>query len=201
MVLGISEIRLEMDNESVELGRPDRPPQERPGGPDRPSGSSDADFIRPTRPQSGRPNLVRPGRPGRPGLGINRPARPHGRPGRPQGRPHRRPGRPGRPLNPYDRPDRPRDLGIPIKRRRPDFGQRFVSDKQRLRRPPAPSSRSWEEDPEESQEYPEDIDEELSTEDYSGENRSTEAADSEYSNEDDISIEGNKMENFDNFYE
>ena len=96
MVWGISEMRLEMDNESVELGRPDRPPQERPGGPDRPSGSSDADFIRPTRPQSGRPNLVRPGRPG---LGINRPARPHGRPGRPQGRPHRRPGRPGRPLN------------------------------------------------------------------------------------------------------
>ena len=70
MVLGISEIRLEMDNESVEL---ERPPQERPLGPDRPLGSPDADFIRPTRrPQFGRPN---PFRPGRPGSGLNRPGR------------------------------------------------------------------------------------------------------------------------------
>ena len=232
--LHLGNFEIEIDTASMERpsGRPERPNDEEssfedffaPEGPSpllgtaqRPSGRPGRQLGRPERPNRGPPNLIRPGRPGRPQgrPGLNRPGRPQGRPERPRGRPGGpggRPGRPGRPFGSYggyDRFNGPREsLQIPNKKRRPEFGQRFVPDKQRpirgnwlKKRPPAPVSRSLEEDLEESQEFPEDIDEELSTEDYSGENSSTEAADSEYSNEDDISIEDSKIENSDNFYE
>ena len=232
--LHLGNFEIEIDTASMErperpLGRPERPNDEEssfedlfaPEGPSpllgtaqRPSGRPGRQLGRPERPNRGPPNLIRPGRPGRPQgrPGLNRPGRPQGRPERPRRRPGGRPGRPGRPFGSYggyDRFNGPREsLQIPNKKRRPEFGQRFVPDKQRpirgnwlKKRPPAPVSRSLEEDLQESQEFPEDIDEELSTEDYSGENSSTEAADSEYSNEDDISIEDSKIENSDNFYE
>ena len=151
--------------------------------------------LRPLRPGFGPPNMQGSGwgargRPKRPGF-------------RPQGRPFRPPGRHSRPNRRFQ------DRG-PI--RMPEFGERFVPDRQRPNisrkrltghRKPEPS-RSWEEQ-EESQEYPEDIDEDVpdvSAEAYSDENS---AAESEYSNEDDNSEDTeNKKSNLitsDNFYE